>query len=81
MILNLYAVKDEKSGFDKVFASLNDAYAQREFSLAVKDSNSMFNHFPADYSLYSLGSFDTKDGSIVADLRQITSAVGVLGEV
>lgn len=76
----IYAIKDEKSGFDKVFTSLNDAYANREFMIVVKDDQSLFNKYPHDFSLWRIGSFDSKTGEVEKDLYTVATALEVLGE-
>ncbi|QCS36695.1 nonstructural protein [Capybara microvirus Cap3_SP_632] len=79
MIIGLYCIRDLKSGYDKVFTALNDAYANRDFSIAVKDENSIFNKFPQDFLLVKVGTFDTSNGSINNEIIHICSAVDVLG--
>lgn len=80
MITNIYAIRDEKSGFDHVFSSLNDAFANREFSVAVKDENSIFNHYPTDFSLHRVATFDSVTGIVTPDKSLVCSAKDILGE-
>ena len=59
MINNIYAVFDVKAGaYLQPFFMQNNALAIRSFSGACKDTSTMFNAYPEDYTLFQLGSFD-----------------------
>lgn len=65
MILNLYSVRDVKTGFLSLTSDYNDASAMRNFAHAcMQKSSLMFTH-PRDYELYNVGQFDNDTGVII----------------
>ena len=66
MTLNIYAIRDAKSGFMSPTFELNDAVAMRNFEHACLNSDSLlFSHFE-DFDLYRIGAYDTDTGCISA---------------
>lgn len=58
--LGLFAVHDVKAAqYLPPFASMNEGTAQRQFASAVMNEGHDFNVHAADYSLWSIGEFDT----------------------
>lgn len=65
--MNIYSIFDVKSGlYSLPMLWLNDALAVRAFDNAVQDDESQLSRNPGDYSLFCLGYFDDKSGSIEA---------------
>lgn len=63
MIHQVLAVFDEKAeAFAQPFFQQSDVLALRAFQAAVRDSESLLNKFPRDYSLYKLGTYDDSTG-------------------
>lgn len=66
MTLNIYAIRDVKSGFMTPTFELNDAVAMRNFEHACLNADSLlFSHFE-DFDLYCIGAYDTDTGCISA---------------
>lgn len=64
MTLNIYAIRDAKSGYMSPTFELNDAVAMRNFEHACLNSDSLlFSHFE-DFDLYRIGTYDTDSGCI-----------------
>ena len=66
MILNLYAMKDKKTGFLNPQIDTNHASAKRNFQLglATARGDSIMAFAPEDFELYYLGEFDNKTGQV-----------------
>lgn len=66
MILNVYAIHDDLSGFMTPVVDQNDAIAMRNFRMACDVSKtSVMSWRPSDFSLYRLGTFNSETGSLV----------------
>lgn len=65
MIIKCYAVYDAKiSDFHLAIFDIADEGAIRQFSDHVNDGQTRWNKHPEDYSLWSIGSFDTTKGHL-----------------
>lgn len=64
MIFNVYSIKDSKVGYLTPTFEVNDQVAMRNFAHAVKNSESILNSHPNDFSLYCIGEFDSISGLI-----------------
>lgn len=62
------SVKDSKVGFGGIHLVPNEEVAKRDFSLLFKDKASSYAIYPSDYSLYSVGCFDTETGEFVSTI-------------
>lgn len=62
MIVNVYAMRDVKTGFLTPSFDSNDETAIRNFSHAVINSDSIIFSFAQDFSLYRIGSYDSDTG-------------------
>jgi hypothetical protein len=63
--LGLFAVHDVKAAqYLPPFASMNEGTAQRQFASAVMSEGHDFNVHAADYSLWSIGEFDSETAEI-----------------
>lgn len=80
MLLRIYAIKDEKSGYDRIFSAQNDAFANRDFSVVVRDENSMFHNYPNDFSLWRIGELETTNGILEPSFEMVSTAKNVIGE-
>jgi hypothetical protein len=75
-VQKMYAVYDVKSGlyFSPHFLQ-SDGVAIRSFSTACEDTQTEFNKFPEDFSLFHIGSFNTENGEIIPEQpKQICTA-------
>lgn len=64
MILNIYAIRDEKTGYLTPTCDQNDAAAMRNFAHACMNESSLFFTHGSDYTLMRIGQYDTDNGSI-----------------
>lgn len=65
MIVNLYSVRDNLTGFGYPFVQPNDDAALRNFRyLLTSASGSEFSIKPDDYSLFRVARFNTDTGAI-----------------
>lgn len=63
MILEVFATRDLKlSVFSRPFFEINAIQAQRGLQVAVNDPNTQLYHYPEDFELMHLGSFDDVTG-------------------
>lgn len=79
MIFGVYAMRDIKTGFMTPSLDPNDDAAVRNFYHAVSQSTGVLFTFPADFSLYRIGSFDSDTGVLVSEtpIRQIADGASV----
>lgn len=64
----VFAVYDEKA---KAYATILGVHttisvAIRAFTLSCQNPETFYNRFPADYSLYNLGTYDERSGKITS---------------
>lgn len=64
MILNMYSIKDAKTGFMTPVLEQNDAAALRNFAHAVNQPDSIMHDCPNDFALFLVAKFDTDRGMI-----------------
>jgi len=65
----LYTIRDEKADFfGNPFIARTDGEAIRSFTQACTQTDSPFAKAPADYVLYSVGSFNDSTGDLVSEL-------------
>lgn len=78
MKIGIYCIKDNVAGFLQPTFDLSEPAALRNFSYAVSQPSQM-NFKPEDFSLWSLGDFDTETGVISpCDPRLIVHATEVI---
>lgn len=71
-MLKMYVVKDKLVEFGtSIFLAVSDEVAIREVKNVVNTAGTPFNLNSEDYSLYSVGEFDTKLGIIKPNLELI----------
>lgn len=66
MNLNIYSIRDNKTGFMAPQLDKNHDAAKRNFklSLATVSPESIMGFAPEDFDLYYIGTFDTDSGTI-----------------
>jgi len=76
MIKNLYSVYDSKSSsFCNPFSEQNDQTALRSFTFAANDPSLDIGRYPADFTLFRIGSFDFESGTIQAEATPLNIAL------
>lgn len=83
MVLLLCAVKDIKSNrFNRPFPEVDKVNAIRGLSIVVNDPNTQIHHFPEDFELFQVATFDDVNGKIETNIEFIASALTLkkLGE-
>lgn len=68
MILNVYSIRDVKSGYMNPTFEINDAVAMRNFQFACQNTDSLLFAACSDFELYQIGRFDTESGTIEDEL-------------
>lgn len=68
MIVNVYSIRDVKSGFLTPTFEMSDEVAIRNFTHGVSCAagDSLFFTHAADFSLYAIGRFDTDKGLLLS---------------
>lgn len=67
MMLNIYAVRDVKTGFMTPTFDQSDATAIRNFSHAVVNSDTILSSYCKDFALYRLGTYDNDTGTLTPE--------------
>lgn len=67
MIKKLYSINDKLTGYLSPMIDIDDFTATRNFEFACKN-NDMMNFRPSDYSLYSIGEFNSDSGELIANI-------------
>ena len=79
MKLNLYSLKDNVSGsFSNITINENDALAIRDVKVAINMSTpnrTMVQLRPEDYTLYRLGSYESKTGVITSEVEFVVNCI------
>lgn len=79
----VYAIRDEKVGFDtQLILQANESAAVRGFSYMVNNAQSITGFAPADFSLYQIGEFESDNGIIdpVVPIKFIVNGGSVFNE-
>lgn len=68
MKVNLYSIKDSKTGFMKPDFGLNHKAAIRDFELmlATVSGDTIMGFCPEDFDLYHIGAFDNETGLVTS---------------
>lgn len=79
MIVNVYAIKDTKVGYESPFLRVNDDAAKRDFISAAKfgPEPNRFAQAPGDYELYKLGTYNQANGELESNVEFICNLAGV----
>lgn len=76
MNLNIYALKDVKSGFLSPFTFANDELAIRYYKNSLQSPTpSLISMNPEDFELWKLGEINTDTGIIVPGLDFVSNSV------
>lgn len=68
--MNIYSLKDVKSGYMSLTLYKNDELAVRAFkNMLSSDERNLVTMNPEDFELYRVGSFDLDSGIIVSDVK------------
>jgi len=80
MLVKCYAVLDAKiNDFHLAIFDIQDAGAIRQFHDAVKDPQTKWNKHPEDFSLWSVGDFDTSNGTMIGSIpKNLINALAIL---
>lgn len=65
--MNIYSIRDLRTGFLTPTYDINDAVAARNFAHAVMNSDSVLLTHAADFDLYRIGTFDSETGRITPE--------------
>lgn len=80
MLKNVYAVKDELTGYLNIMLFQSKEEAIRSFKIMVNDETCIFNLAAEDYSLYEVGMFDEQTGEIFSQpIKQVAKAKQLKG--
>lgn len=66
MVVNVYAMRDEFSGYVTPTFEMNDNIAQRNFKFAINRKDTLLYANPKHFDLYKLGTFDSETGKFDA---------------
>lgn len=78
MQLKIYTIYDSKAEFySKPFYATARGAALRSFTDACNDKNIDFGRYPADYTLFEIGTWDDSTASIVMHKAPVSLGVGV----
>lgn len=64
MKFNVYSVRDIRTGFMAPTMEINNLVAERNFSHAVQQSDSILFTHASDFQLFCIGTFDSDSGRI-----------------
>lgn len=65
--MNVYSIRDSRTGFLHPTFEVNDAVAARNFSHAVQQSDSVLFTHASDFSLFRIGTFEEDTGRLVSE--------------
>ena len=80
MIMELYCVKDVKSGYMNPFPMQNRGVALREFAASVMSRQGIFEKYPEDMEFWQIAEYDNDSGVITPKLEFVVSARDFLKE-
>lgn len=74
MMLNVYAIRDLRSGFFGLNTEQNDYIAARNFANAIMESKGVLFTHASDFQLFRIGEFDSDNGVLKpAQLHELVS--------
>lgn len=63
--MKLYSIRDKKlASFNAPFVSESEVQATRQFGIVARDETTQLSHYPDDFDLYEIGSFDQVTGKL-----------------
>lgn len=72
--VKIYGVKDEKNGFIEIMIGTNHAAMIRQFTGAINNKQTLIGQYPEDFTLYYLGTLNSKTGVILSDCVELANA-------
>lgn len=76
--IGIYAIRDRKAEkFDVPFFAANDLFAERKFTLMVKDKGSIVNQWKNEFELKRLGWLNVMTGEIQVDNHIVIEGVQI----
>ena len=74
MKLNVYAIRDLRSGFFGLTTEQNDYIAARNFANAIMESKGVLFTHASDFQLFRIGEFDSDKGVLIpVQLHELVS--------
>lgn len=74
MMLNVYSIRDVRSGFLTPTVEQNDYIAARNFANAIMESHGVLFTHASDFQLFRIGEFDSDKGVLKpAQLHELVS--------
>lgn len=74
MMLNVYSIRDVRSGFLTPTVEQNDYIAARNFANAIMESKGVLFTHASDFQLFRIGEFDSDKGVLIpAQLHELIS--------
>ena len=74
MMLNVYSIRDVRSGFLTPTVDQNDYIAARNFANAIMESKGVLFTHASDFQLFRIGEFDSDKGVLIpAQLHELVS--------
>lgn len=74
MMLNVYSIRDVRSGFLTPTVEQNDYIAARNFANAIMESHGVLFTHASDFQLFRIGEFDSDKGVLIpAQLHELIS--------
>lgn len=74
MMLNVYSIRDVRSGFLTPTVDQNDYIAARNFANAIMESHGVLFTHASDFQLFRIGEFDSDKGVLIpAQLHELIS--------
>lgn len=65
MLQKIFTIYDSKvESYQSPFTAIHKGYALREFENVSNDPKTAIGQYPADYTLFEIGEFNTTTGSI-----------------
>lgn len=78
MLVNVYAVKDVKAGFQAPYTRVNDQIAIRDFqNVARSPEPNKLTMNPEDFELWRLGTMNIETGEIKSSPEFLVSAIKI----
>lgn len=72
---NIYAIKDNKMGFESIFIAPNNAAAIRMFGDTCRNDDTLFAQHPEDFELYKIGELNGDTGEIIPEVYFLEKAL------
>jgi hypothetical protein len=74
MKVQIYSIKDHKSGFMNPVTYMNTELAKRDFITLFNNKGNIVSDNPQDFSLFHIGELDTESGVIDSNIYHVMDA-------